>query len=564
MVIKRKFLGELLLIAGVIDERQLKEAEEERQRTGRKLGDILKEKKYVTDKQLMEVMQLQRGIPYVDLDKTVISRELTEIIPMALARRYAMVPVHTEHGRLFMAMADPLNLVAIEDARTVSNMQVLPMISSRASIEGKINMLYGNENAEQAILELAKDTREDAITNITQSEDAGDDISNAPIVKLINSILEQAIKLNASDIHIEPQEKDVRVRLRVDGQLFGAFIVPKNAQAGVITRIKIMGNMDIAEKTRAAGRTLQDPASGQRDRYPHLGAAHRVRRKGCAAYSGQAELPHSQSKARLYAPEFRKIRSAAENPHGIILLTGPTGSGKSTTLYTMLSELNHITDNIITVEDPVEYILKGLNQVQVNPKAGLTFASGLRSILRQDPDIIMIGEIRDQETVDIAIRAAITGHLVLSTIHTNDAPSTISRLVDMDIPPYMLSAALVGIISQRLVKLICPYCKVPYTPTAAEVKACGLPESFNGTIYKGAGCNFCNNTGYKGRVAVFEIMNISQHVRGMITARESVDAIREYMVKHEAMQTIRMECMRLLINGETSVDEVIRTAYAQD
>ncbi len=559
MIIKRKYLGELLVNAGLITDQQLKEAMAEQTNSNRKLADILKDKKYITDKQLKEILQIQRGIPYVDLDKIQIDKELTEIIPVTLARRYIMLPVYTEDNKLFMAMADPLNIVAIEDARTVSNMQVLPLICSKAAIETAIHRLYGNENAEAAILELSRDNLPGAKPD---DELEGTEISNAPIVKLINSILDQAIKSRASDIHIEPLEKEVRVRLRVDGQLINAFNIPKNAQAGVVTRIKIMGNMDIAEK-----RTPQDG----RYKIIQYGNEIDVRISILPTVFGEKAVLRLLDRKNFLIPRERlgftpqnleKFDMLLKNPHGIILVTGPTGSGKSTTLYTMLSELNKITSNIITVEDPVEYILKGLNQVQVNPKAGLTFATGLRSILRQDPDIIMIGEIRDQETVDIAIRAAITGHLVLSTIHTNDAPSTISRLVDMGMPPYMLSASLVGIISQRLVKKICPYCKAEYTPTEFEKKACGM--DFDGPIYYGAGCSYCNNTGYKGRIAVHEVMPVTQKVRELITRNASLDELRTYVIEKEGMRTIRQECLRMLKDGDTTIEEVIRTAYSQD
>ena len=559
MLIKKKFLGELLVNAGVITEQQYKEALAEQAKGSKKLADILKEKKYITDKQLKEMLQIQRGIPYIDLDQLSIKKELTDIIPVTLAKRYIMLPVHSEENKLYMAMADPLNIVAIEDARTVSNMQILPLICSKAAIENAINILYGNEHAEAAIMELSKDEL-NGMEAAQESENS--EISNAPIVKLINSILDQAIKLKASDIHIEPMERDVRVRLRVDGQLLNALTIPKNAQAGVITRLKIMGNMDIAEK--------RAPQDG-RYKLMQFGKEIDIRMSVLPTVFGEkavlrlldrANFLISKTKLGFTKENLNKFDMLLKNPHGIILVTGPTGSGKSTTLYTMLSELNQISSNIITVEDPVEYILKGLNQVQVNPKAGLTFANGLRSILRQDPDIIMIGEIRDQETVDIAIRAAITGHLVLSTIHTNDAPSTVSRLIDMGIPPYMLSASLVGIISQRLVKKICPYCKEPYKPSDFEIKASGM--DFDGTIYRGTGCTYCNDTGYKGRTAVHEVMPVSQKVRELITRNASLDELRDYVIKTEGMRTVRQECLRLLREGETTIDEVIRTAFSQD
>lgn len=558
MAIKRKYIGELLIDMGMITPPQLDECLKEQKSSGERLGKILRGKGYVTEQQLMEIMEFQLGIPLINLDTVTFSRSLAKYVPVSLARKHKMVPIRVDSGKLYIAMNDPLDFIALEDARMVSGLEVLPMIASEHAIEAGVNKVYGNEYAETAIKELTEeDNKEEADTG----EDTAS-INDAPIVRLVTSIFEQAAKARASDIHVEPGENDVRVRVRIDGQLIQLLTIPKRAQSAVITRLKIIGNMDIAEK-----RIPQD------GRYKLIVGGNEidVRMSSLPTVHGEKIVMRlldkqnfliSKEKLGFSEDNIKKFDDLIQNPHGVILITGPTGSGKSTTLYAMLGELNKTTTNIITVEDPVEYTMPGINQVHVNTKAGLTFASGLRSILRQDPDIIMIGEIRDQETVDIAIRAAITGHLVLSTIHTNDAPSTISRLTDMGVPPFMLAASLVGVLSQRLVKKICPFCKTEYKPSKFELHAAGLPESYKHTIYYGKGCTYCNDTGYKGRMAVHEILVVDREVRDMITSDRSIDDIRDYAIKKQRMSTIAAGCVALLEKGETTIQEVIHTAYA--
>lgn len=519
-----------------------------------------KRKIAVADQINSKPIKSQKVFPSVDLEKIHIDKTLVNLIPVSIARLHNMVPVRLQKNKLFVAIDDPLNFIALDDARMVSGKEILPLLSTKESVESTINSLYGNENAEQAIEEFTRESiLEDAI-----DANADPEISNAPIVKLVNSIIDQAVKAKASDIHIEPMEDEVRIRLRVDGQLYNALTVPKSAQPATITRSKIMGGMNIAEK-----RIPQD------GRY-HLKISEReidIRMSTLPTVFGEKVVLRLLDRANFLISKeglgftkenIRKFDMLLNNPHGIVLVTGPTGSGKSTTLYAMLSELNKISHNIITVEDPVEYTMKGINQVQVNPKAGLTFATGLRSILRQDPDIVMIGEIRDEETVQIAIRTAITGHLVLSTLHTNDAPSSISRLIDMGVPPYMLAASLMGIISQRLVKKICPHCKRKYKPTAFDLASVGLPPDWNGETYKGTGCTYCNNTGYKGRIAVHEILIINKIVREMINNNASINDIRNHAITKDGMSTIKQECLKLMLKGETSIEEVIDLAFSQD
>jgi type IV pilus assembly protein PilB len=560
MPIKRKFLGELLVEVGMITNEQLDECLKIQVTSKERLGKILKSKGYVTDQQLLEIMEFQLGVPIVNLDSVNLSSALAQYIPETLAKKHSFAPIKASEGKLYLAMNDPLDFIAIDDAKMVSGLDVFPMIAPEQSIEDAINKIYGNVYAKDALKDLAEESSlEEAALGLEQHNA---NISNAPIVRLVNSIFEQAVKAKASDIHIEPAEKEINVRMRIDGQLIQVLKIPKNAQSAVLTRIKIVGNMDIAEK-----RIPQD------GRYGLIVSGNEidVRISSLPTVHGEKIVMRlldknnfmiSKDKLGFSKDNIKKFELLLKNPHGVILVTGPTGSGKSTTLYAMLGSLNAKTENIITVEDPVEYTMEGINQVQVNVKAGLDFSNGLRSILRQDPDIIMVGEIRDQETVDIAIRAAITGHLVLSTIHTNDAPSTITRLIDMGIPSYMLAAALVGVLSQRLVKKICPSCKEEYIPNKFDLKAAGLPSTFKTKIYHGKGCSNCNNSGYKGRRAVHEILVIDREIREMMTQNESVDVIREYAIETQKMRTISDECIELMKQGITTIQEVIATAYS--
>lgn len=558
MAIKRKYLGEMLIDAGIITREQLEECLSIQKNTGDRLGKTLKNKGYVTERQLMEIMEFQLGIPFINLDTINLTHMLSKHIPVTLARKHKMVPVKAEGKKLYVAMEDPVDFIALEDARVVSGLDVYPMLATEYAIETAITKVYGNEYAETAIKELAAENAEE---KTSAEEEPVSDISNAPIVRLVSSLFEQAAKAKASDIHVEPTEKDVRVRMRIDGQLLTVLTIPKKAQSAVLTRLKIIGNMDIAEKRLPQDGRYKLMLSGNEIdvRISSLPTVHGE--KIVMRLLDKQNFMIAKDKLGFSEANVAKFDALLKNPHGIILVTGPTGSGKSTTLYAMLGELNKSTKNIITVEDPVEYTMAGINQVQVNNKAGLTFSSGLRSILRQDPDIVMIGEIRDQETVEIAIRAAITGHLVLSTIHTNDAPGTISRLTDMGIPAYMLAASLVGIMAQRLVKKICPYCKAQYTPSRFELSAAGLPPSYSKPIYYGKGCSYCNNSGYRGRVAVHEVLVVDREVRDMITRGETVDAIRDYATSQQHMGSLAQECVALMEKGETTIQEVVSTSY---
>lgn len=561
---KKKYIGELLVEAGLITRGKLDDALNFQRNTKSKkqIGDILIELGFLTETQLQEALEFQLGIPFIDLARTVIPDEMASKVPDVIARRYTLVPVKISNNKLHIAMTDPFNLHAIEDIEIVSKMQVVPLFAKEKAILQSIDELYGNVRAEKAIEDFKKENNLMDVAKEVQNieEDA---VGNAPIVRLINSILEQAVNDGASDIHFEAMENEVRIRLRIDGSLSQILTTPKKAHAAMITRIKIIGNLNIAEK--------RIPQDG-RCEIDVLGHNIDVRISTLPTVFGEKAVLRLLDRNSFLKPKsalgFTKENLATfdlllKNPHGIILVTGPTGSGKSTTLYTMLSELNEITDNIITVEDPVEYMIHGLNQVQVNPKAGLDFVTGLRSILRQDPDIIMIGEIRDQETVEIAIRAAITGHLVLSTIHTNNAPSTISRLLDMGVEPFMLSAAIVGIIAQRLVRKICPVCKKQITPDPVDIKSLGLPLDTPMKFYSGAGCQNCGGTGNKGRIAVHEILTVNGEIRELIPQVDAASKISHYLAAH-GVRTIKDECVRLVGEGVISIKEAIAVAFTQD
>ncbi|MDD4797597.1 MAG: ATPase, T2SS/T4P/T4SS family [Eubacteriales bacterium] len=554
---RRKYLGELLVEGGFVTQAALDSAiAQQKENPDKKLGQVLTEAGLISREQLYRVLESQCGIPFIDLASVSISKNMSELVPQMLARRNDLVPVRVEGGKLFVAMADPLDIAAVQDVSISSQMEIVPLLSSPEMIARAIELIYGNVVAERAIEDFQKES--DIYANGQASAGDNEDVENSPIVRLIDSLLERAVRQGASDIHIEPSEDDVRVRMRIDGALVQVLTTPRNAQSAMLTRIKIMGNINIAER--------RIPQDG-RCELSVLGHEIDVRISTLPTMYGEKAVLRILDRNSFLLPKsdlgftqenLQKFDLLLKNPHGIILVTGPTGSGKSTTLYTMLNELNEERKNVITIEDPVEYVIKGLNQVQVNTKAGLTFATGLRSILRQDPDIIMVGEIRDQETADIAIRAAITGHLVLSTLHTNDAANTVARLTDMGVESYLLSSALVGIIAQRLVRKICPACKVKAEHPPRELEAFGL--SADTVLHKGEGCALCNNTGYYGRMAVHEVMMLD---RSIIHRNATADELHEYAIKH-GMVTLKDACVDLLKAGRITLEDAMAVAFSQD
>nr|WP_312667301.1 ATPase, T2SS/T4P/T4SS family [Tissierella praeacuta] len=550
-------LGELLLYAGKINEEQLKDALNIQKKSGKKLGEVFVSENFVKEEDIIEVLEFQLGIPYVDLDKYEINLNVATIIPESIARRYELIAIDKREKLLLVAMVDPLNIFALDDIKLFVKCEIQPVISVRDKIIRNIDKFYSKETTKKVLEEF-----EDSFlptNNEEMEEDELLEVTTAPVVKLLNSIIEQAVRERASDIHIEPYSEDIRVRFRIDGDLRQIMILSKSTLSPITTRIKIIGKMNIAEKrVPQDGRVeikVNDKEIDMRiSTLPTVyGEKTVIRLLDRSSFIFTKEALGFNKKG---LETFDKILS---QPYGMLLVTGPTGSGKTTTLYTILQELNQIEKNIITIEDPVEYKLNGINQVQVNTKAGLTFASGLRSVLRQDPDIVMVGEIRDGETAEIAVRAAITGHLVLSTLHTNDSPSTVARLIDMGIEPYLVSSAIIGVVSQRLIKLLCPKCKIKYEAGYLEKKILGIDEKEKLTLYKAGGCSSCNN-GYRGRRAVHELMPINENIRQLIDQGTNIDELRKQAIK-DGMTTLLQSAATLAIIGDTSYEEVLRVGF---
>lgn len=553
----KKKLGDLLIDLGLITESNLRTVLAQQKTSKKKLGEILVDEKYVTEQEFLEVLEFQLGVPYVDIDRYSIEADAPTLINENLARRHKVIPVSHDGITVSLAMNDPLDIYAIDDVKLATGLEVTPIIASKAAILDAIDFFYEKEGAQKAIEEFKREYDEEELDGM--DEEMMNDINNAPVVRLINSIISQGVKLKASDIHIEPFEKKLKVRCRVDGDLIEIMQPAKAAHAAIVTRIKIMGKMDISERRKPQDGRMEKNIDGnvvdmRISVLPTVFGEKVVIRilDRSSFMMTKQQLGFTENNLMLFD---RMIR----NPNGIILITGPTGSGKSTTLYAVLSELNSPEKNIVTVEDPVEYSLDGVNQVQVNPKAELTFASGLRSILRQDPDIIMVGEIRDPDTVNIAIRAAITGHLVLSTIHTNDTASTITRLVNMGIDPYLIASSVVGIMAQRLVKRICTNCKTAYDIDEKTAGLTGIQEGT--TIHKGEGCSKCNGTGTAGRIAVHEVMVVDRSIRTMINEGKSIDEIKDKAIS-EGMYTLKDACRELVLDGIITVDEMLKITYS--
>lgn len=553
-------LGELLVEVNVITREQLDEALKLQSGSGGKpIGDVLLSMGYITERQLMKALEYRYKIPFVDLASMDIAPEMSQYISHETAKKYTLVAIDKRDNRLTVATTDPMNFQALDDVKLESKMELKLVLATASDIRSAIIGLYEKTQTTEAVEDINKEYTIDDVEVL--SEKINENVDNAPVVRLVNLIINHAINSRASDVHIEPMESTVRIRFRIDGELFEQLSITKSAHAAVVTRLKIMGDMDIAEKRIPQDGRIQTNFNGapvdlRLSVLPTVNGEKIVIRilGGRGVALDRKKLGFSESNSKMF-DEILK------NPNGIILVSGPTGSGKSTTLYTVLNELNKPGINIITVEDPVEYYLAGINQVQVNPKAGLTFASGLRSILRQDPDVIMIGEIRDSETAQIAVRASITGHLVLSTIHTNDSASTVSRLVDMGIEPFLVAASLVGVISQRLVRRICEKCKEKRTATALDMKLLNIAEPCE--IYQGKGCSYCNDTGYKGRIAIHEILVMNREMRELVDSRAPTDALRQLAAKH-GTSTLRENCSRLVLEGITTVDELIKVTYTSD
>lgn len=552
-----KKLGEILTEEGLLSEEEVLKALHAQMRliekkNGIRLGSFLVEEGLVSKLEILRVLEKQLGVLSVDLETIYISPEVAKLIPEELARKYTLIPVQVLNGELFIAMKDPLDYFALDDIKLVLDMPFKPLIALEKDIVITVDKFYGKKVAQQAVDEFVKQYNLDKIEEIDENQD----VNGAPIVRFVNSLIENAILSSASDIHIEPEENDVRIRYRIDGILYENMRIGINTLSAVSSRVKIMANLNIAEKRLPQdGRvsySLEDKNVDVRvSIVPTIHGEKLVMR-----ILDKTNFIMSKDKLGLNQEDLVHYDNLIRKPYGIILVTGPTGSGKTTTLYTALSELNNSQKNIITLEDPVEYHLKGVNQIQLNTKIGLTFASGLRAVLRQDPDIIMLGEIRDEETAEIAVQSALTGHLVLSTLHTNDAASSITRLKDMGIDPFLISSSLLGVIAQRLVRRICPHCKYKYKPDDRELRIIGVKDS-NTFLYKGKGCDLCNHSGYKGRIGLFEIMEITREHRDLIDAKEGAEKIRDLSIQN-GMVSLNESCKELVRKGITTVEEMVR------
>ncbi|MBG9456633.1 type II secretion system protein E [Lysinibacillus sphaericus] len=549
----RKRLGDLLVEAGVITNVQLEFALTNKTKE-EKLGDFLIKENILTEQQLIEVLEFQLGIPHIHLNQFSISPDLLQLVPAELAKRTNIIPIRREKNKLFIAMADPMDYFAIEEVRMATGCQIETSIAAKDDLYRTLTKYYDlQESMEAALLDIGATVAE------TQEEIERED---SPIVRLVNQIIANGVAQRASDIHFDPQETDLRVRYRVDGVLRTERSLPKHMQNIILARIKIMGNLNITEnRIPQDGRIKTNvnfkPVDIRLSTLPTVYGEKVVMR-----ILDLSSVANSIDKLGFTEQNEALFRNMIDNPNGILLITGPTGSGKSSTLYAALSNLNEEDVNIITVEDPVEYQLDGINQIQVKEEVGLTFATGLRSILRQDPDIVMIGEIRDFETAQIAVRASLTGHLVLSTLHTNSAVESISRLQDMGIEPFLLSSSLVGIMAQRLVRRICRDCGEDYTFTKHELEIMhknGIEGVTHGR--RGRGCPSCNQTGYRGRMAIHEILPIDRNIKEMILSRSSDSAIRDYM-KQEGYYTLLVDGLLKVVEGQTTTSEVLRVANA--
>lgn len=546
-------LGELLVQAGVIKEEQLKKALEAQRRTGMRLGEVLVQEGIVTQAQLGAVLESQLGIRQIDLRTAAIDSEAVRRIPENLARRHMVVPVQVADGHLMVAMKDPQDRVAIQDVRLISGLPVTPLLAGEREILRAIEQFFGQQRAaERAAQDLVR-TATPSATEVAATLD----VESAPMVRLVNSIIENAVRSRASDIHIEPKNNFLRIRTRVDGVLHETLTTDIRVHSALVTRIKVMANMNIAEK-----RVPQDGKVGVRidNRQIDLRVASMPTTHGeklvirvldrATFFVGKQNLGFSLDDAA-------KFDRMVNRPWGLVLVTGPTGSGKTTTLYSMLAEMDASRLNISTLEDPVEYEMEKITQTQINVQAGLTFVSGLRNMLRQDPDVVMVGEIRDDETADIAIRAALTGHLVLSTLHTNDAPGAVTRLIDMGIEPYLIASALAGVIAQRLVRRICPGCQEVYEADKREREILAIPPGEELLLKRGCGCPACHDTGYQGRTGVFEILELDREMRTLIDRRVPTDELHRVAI-NRGMVPLWDDCRQKVLSGITTLEEALR------
>ena len=552
-------IGDKLVQQGYITEAQLQKALEHQKGTGKRIGETLIEQGIISAELLTNVLTELLNVENIELTASNIQLEATKKLPQNICIRYKVFPYKIENNRLYLAMEDPQNMEAIQDVRRISGMNIVPSIATISDINQSIAQWYSTSDIDKAIKEyVVKD-----IKTIEEEITGEEDVNSAPIVRLVHGILESAVRKKASDIHIEYDGDNMRVRFRIDGILVEHLKTSAKAYKAIISRVKIMANLNISEKRLPQDGRIYMLIDNKSVDFRVSTMPTSKNEKVVMRVLDKSNFMVSKEKLGFSEESIQIYDNLLSRPYGLILVVGPTGSGKTTTLYSMLNQLNDVDKNILTIEDPVEYELKGINQSQINYKAGLDFASALRAFLRQDPDIIMVGEIRDHDTAEIAIRASLTGHLVLSTLHSNSAVGAISRLADMGIDSFLITSSLAGVVSQRLVRKICPVCKESYQASIGEKRALEYDLDKSLTLYKGTGCDKCNNTGYKGRLGIYELIEITKPIRDLIDKNAKEDEIA-LKASQLGMKTMRQDTMQKVINGLTTVDEMIRVTFIGD
>ncbi len=557
----------VLLEEDILDDKSVKKLISEQNESGKSLISLLKTQKLIDHDQLTKLTAISNGIEYIDLTSDMIDPVAVRLVSYDIARQHNLIPLRMEKGILFVAMSSPLNLSARDAITTKTGYKVVPLGATREAVSLAIDSHFDVKSVtQQDIVSMRLKDSGGADGKARRQKGKSSNVADAPVVRLVDSIITGGIDARSSDIHLEPHEPDMRVRYRIDGIMINALEVPVSAQREVISHIKILADMDISERRIPQDGHISVEHNGKDydlrvSSLPSTGGEKIVLRILDASQSLQAIDQVITAQA-----DYEKVNSLIAKPYGMILLTGPTGSGKTTTLYSMIQALNTPEKNIVTVEDPVEYRLNGITQVQVKPEINMTFASSLRSILRQDPDIVLIGEIRDLETAEIAISAALTGHLVLSTLHTNDAVGAVSRLVNLGVAPFQVSSALLGVMAQRLARTICPKCKEPYEPTQQELALLfgdGADKHRDATLYKGKGCESCRGTGYRGRAGLFEIFEMNSTLRNMVVEGVPDDKLKACALD-QGMKTLRMKGIERILEGSTTFEEITRVVNMKE
>jgi len=557
-MVEHRTLGNLLVERGIVTEEQVKRALSEQKVSGELLGTILVRLGYATEEDVASTLSEQMGLAFIDLSTYQVDKEVMGIIPEKIARRFNAIPLFKVGNMVTVAMENPLDIQSVDEINRITGLEIQPVFGTTSAISNAIDKYYGTGGElKEAIENIEEEQAQEQAQQVIEIDETKEQ-KDSPAIKLVNLIIAQSVKDGASDIHFEPEEKQLNIRARVDGVLYEIKpFPPKNLESAIISRIKIMCGMNIAEKRLPQDGRIKAKVAGKNvdmrvSSFPTIYGENIVIR-----ILDRSNVLMNMNQLGLEETILNVLKEVVESPNGVVLVTGPTGSGKTSTLYSFLATINSKDRNVLTMEDPVEYRLAGVRQSQVDAKAGLTFAVGLRSIVRQDPDVILIGEIRDLETAEIAIQSALTGHLVFSTLHTNDAPSAATRLIDMGVEPFLISSSLKCVVAQRLVRVLCPKCKESYTPTSELLEKLGFSSVSSYTFFREKGCDNCKNTGFKGRIGIFEIMMANDEIKEMIVRKESANQLMKAAVR-SGMKILRQDGLRKVINGETSISEVLR------